>query len=147
MHDDDPAPTMTVTPLADRVTEGRSLRWRLSLSEPVDVDMGAVFGVAPPASGAELSTKDVSAAWLRDATGQSPDPQRPLSKVNGLYLWVDVPPGRTSTDITLPTVKDKVAEPAESVTFRRVDDMTGEPLPGGLGFSGTVLDGPAGLRP
>ncbi|SFY48570.1 hypothetical protein [Streptomyces sp. F-1] len=147
VHDDDPAPTMTVTPLADRVTEGQPLRWRLSLSEPVDVDMGAVFGVVRPASGAELSTKDVSAAWLRDTTGQSPDPERPLSKVNGLYLWVDVPPGRTSTDITLPTVKDKVAEPAESVTFRRLDDMTGEPLPDGLAFSGTVLDGPAGLRP
>ncbi|MFH8336715.1 alpha/beta hydrolase family protein [Streptomyces sp. AM6-12] len=140
VHDDDPAPTMTVTPLADRVTEGRSLSWRVSLSEPVDVDMSAAFRATAPAAGPELSTKDVSAAWLRDVSGESPDPERPLSKVKGLYLWVDIPAHRTSAVITVPTVKDKAAEPAESVRFEQLDDMTGEPRPHGLVLEGSVLN-------
>ncbi|MFH7340256.1 hypothetical protein [Streptomyces sp. KHY 26] len=142
VHDDDPAPTMKVTPIAARVTEGRSLTWRVSLSQPVDVDMGAVFGVTPPATGPELSTKDVAASWLRDVSGRSPDPERPLSEVNGLYLWIDIPPGRTGTDITLPIVKDHLAEPEESVRFRQLDDTTGEPLPDGLAPTGSVVDAP-----
>ncbi|MFI2205011.1 alpha/beta hydrolase family protein [Streptomyces sp. NPDC020192] len=139
VHDDDPAPTMTVTPVADRVTEGQSLAWRLSLSEAVDVDMSALFAVVPPATGPELSTKDVSARWLQDTAGVKPDPERPLSKA-GIYLWVDVPAGKTSVDITVPTVKDKVKEPAESVRFQQADMNTGEPKADGLVLTGSVLD-------
>lgn len=141
VHDDDPAPAVTVTPVADRVTEGRSLKWRVSLSEAVDVDMGTVFTAVPVSP--ELSTKDVSARWLRDTAGASPDPERPLSKVDGgLSLWVDIAPGRTSADVAVPTVTDRVAEPAESVRFRQIDPETGEPRSGGLEMTGTVLDAP-----
>ncbi|MGW0883521.1 hypothetical protein [Streptomyces sp. NPDC002671] len=139
VHDDDPAPAMTVTPVADRVTEGKPLTWRVSLSEAVDVDMDAFFGVVP-VTGPALSTKDVPARWLRDTSGASPDPERPLSKVDGLALWVDIPAGRTSAEITVPTVRDRVAEPAESVRFEQLDPKTGQPLPGGLALSGTVLN-------
>lgn len=139
VHDDDPAPTMTVTPVAGEVTEGQTLKWRVSLSEPVDVDMSALFQVAP-ATAPELSTKDVPAGWLRDTTGEKPDPERPLSKVTGCYLWVDIPAGRTSAEITLPTVKDGVRESTESVLFRQVDPRTWEPRTGGLELSGSVLD-------
>ncbi|KMS85344.1 hypothetical protein ACZ91_43715 [Streptomyces regensis] len=139
VHDDDPAPTMTVTPVAGEVTEGRTLKWRVSLSEAVDVDMGALFQVAP-ATAPELSTKDVPAGWLRDTTGEKPDPERPLSKVTGFYLWADIPAGRTSAEITLPTVKDRVRESTESVLFREVDPRTGEPRTGGLELSGSVLN-------
>ncbi|MER6028919.1 hypothetical protein [Streptomyces sp. NPDC001851] len=139
VHDDDPPPAMTVTPVAGRVTEGRSLKWRLSLSQAVDVDMSAMFAVVP-ATAPELSTKDVPARWLREAAGAKPDPERPLSKVGGLTLWVDVPAGRTSAEITVPTVQDRVRERTESVRFRQVDMQTGEPRPGGLVLSGSVLD-------
>ncbi|MEU6507127.1 hypothetical protein [Streptomyces sp. NPDC046942] len=139
VHDDDPAPTMTVTPVADRVTEGKSLTWRLSLSQAVDVDMSAMFTAVPPGTGPELSTKDVSARWLQETAGVKPDPERPLSKA-GIYLWVDVPAGKTSVDITVPTVKDKVKEPAESVRFQQTDMNTGEPKDGGLVLTGSVLD-------
>ncbi|MEU6669598.1 hypothetical protein [Streptomyces sp. NPDC046727] len=137
VHDDDPAPKMTVTPIADKVTEGQSLKWRVSLSEPVDVDMGAMFAVTP-ATAPELSTKDVPARWLKDMTGEKPDPERPLSKLNGLYLWADIAPGRTSADIVLPTVKDRVRESTESVRFRQLDPQTGEPQAGGLELAGSV---------
>ncbi|MFF7751469.1 hypothetical protein ACFZCP_19920 [Streptomyces sp. NPDC007971] len=140
VHNDDPAPKMTVTPVADRVTEGQALKWRVSLSEAADSDIAATFVAVAP-TGPELSTKDVSARWLRDATGTSPDPQRPLSGVDGgLYLWKTVPAGRTSVDITVPTVKDRVTEPAESVRFRQIDQRTGEQQPNGLELNGTVLD-------
>ncbi|MFK0150856.1 hypothetical protein ACIQVK_02100 [Streptomyces sp. NPDC090493] len=140
VHDDDPAPTVTVTPLADRVTEGSALKWRISLSEAADTDIGALFVPVPVGSGGtELSTKDVDPGWLADVSGAAPDPERPLSQVDGLYLWLDVPAGRTSLDVTVPTVPDQVAEPAESVAFRQTDDG-GNPLPGGLALTGTVLD-------
>ncbi|MFF7969978.1 hypothetical protein [Streptomyces sp. NPDC007905] len=143
VHDDDPAPKVTVTPLADRVAEGQALKWRVSLSEPVDVNLGTAFMAVAPVTGPELSTKDVSARWLRDTTGASPDPERPLSKLEGgLYLWVDVPAGSTSTDVTIPTVKDRVTEPAESVRFQQTDEQTGEPRSGGMELNGTVLDAP-----
>ncbi|WP_161336990.1 hypothetical protein [Streptomyces sp. SID486] len=138
VHDDDPAPRMTVTPVAGRVTEGRSLKWRVSLSEAVDVDMSAVFQVVK-AGAPELSTKDVPAAWLRDMTGEKPDPERPLSKVE-FYLWTDIPPGRTVMDINLPTVRDRVREATESVRFRQIDPRTGKPQPGGLVLTGSVLN-------
>ncbi|WP_086698135.1 hypothetical protein, partial [Streptomyces tricolor] len=139
VRDDDPAPTMTVTPVAGDVTEGQPLKWRVSLSEAVEVDMVALFQVAP-ATAPELSTKDVPARWLRDTTGEKPDPGRPLSKLSGLYLWADIPAGRTSADLTLPTVKDQVRESKESVRFRQIDMLTGEPKAGGLELSGSVRD-------
>ncbi|QTE02718.1 hypothetical protein [Streptomyces cyanogenus] len=139
VHEDDPAPRMTVTPVAGKVTEGKSLKWRLSLSEAVDVDMGGLFAVAP-ATAPELSTKDVPASWLKETSGEKPDPERPLSKVGGLYLWADIPAGRTSVDITLPTLKDRVRESTESVRFRQVDPQTGEPRTDGLELTGAVLN-------
>ncbi|MFF8726797.1 alpha/beta hydrolase family protein [Streptomyces sp. NPDC015171] len=138
VHDDDPAPKMTVEPVAGEVAEGKTLKWRVSLSEAVDVDMSAVFKVAPATH--ELSTKDVPASWLRSMTPEKPDPERALSKLAELYLWTDIPAGRTSGDITVPTVKDRVRESTESVRFRQIDLRTGKPLPGGLELSGSVLD-------
>ncbi|MEU3416154.1 hypothetical protein ABZ760_33760 [Streptomyces sp. NPDC006658] len=139
VRDDDPAPTTTLTPAAAKVTEGQPLKWRVKLSEPVDVDMSVWLEVAPAAA-SELSTKDVPARWLRDETGEKPDPERPLSKVAGLSLWGDIPAGRTSVDLTVPTAADGVRESAESVRFRQLDPDTGKPRAGGLEATGTVLD-------
>jgi hypothetical protein len=135
---DDPVPTVTVTPVADRVTEGNPLKWKAVLSKAADVDLGEMFLVAP-VTGPELSTKDVDPAWLADATGESPDPERPLSSIPYLYLTTNVPKGDLSAELILPTVKDQVAEPAESVRFRATDD-SGLPQPGGAVLNGTVLD-------
>ncbi|POX54492.1 hypothetical protein C3489_13570 [Streptomyces sp. Ru71] len=136
---DDPMPKVSVTPVADRVTEGRPLRWKVTLSEPADAEVGASFVVVPVTGGAELSTKDVDPAWLSDASGAEPDPERPLSQVEYLGVWASVPAGTTSTEVSVPTVKDTVAEPAESVRFTATDD-SGAPLPGGPVLTGTVLD-------
>lgn len=138
---DDPMPSISVTPLADRVTEGQPLKWRMTLSAVADAEVGAAYAVVPVTDGRELSTKDVDPRWLEENTGASPDPERPLSKVDGFYIWVNVPEGRTTAELRIPTVKDHVAEPAESVRFQAADD-SGEPLPGAPVMTGTVLDAP-----
>lgn len=137
---DDPAPTLTVTPASARAAEGRSLTWRLSLSTAADADIVADIAVLPATGGAELSTTDVDPQWLRENSGKEPLPSRPLSQVSGLLLFAEVPAGRTSTEITIPTVADTVAEPEETVRLRpTVYDGSGTPHDGPE-FSGTVYD-------
>lgn len=139
VENDDPRPSLSVTPVADRVTEGRALKWRVSLSAVADAEVGGLLAVLPVGGGKELSTKDVAPAWLGDMSGASPDPERPLSKVDGLYLWVSVMAGRTHAEVEVPTITDAVDEPTESVRFR-LDDDSGEPRPGAPEVTGTVLD-------
>ncbi|MDX2546034.1 hypothetical protein ACOT81_40160 [Streptomyces sp. WI04-05B] len=141
VENDDPRPTVTITPVADRVTEGQPLTWRATLSAPSRTEMYAYLEVRPVTGGAaELSTTDVDPDWLTGTTGESPLPERPLSKIDGLYLFVPVEPGQLSGEVSLPTVADTVAEPEESVRLRLADlDAPGEPVPGPE-FTGTVLD-------
>ncbi|MFJ2641920.1 hypothetical protein [Streptomyces sp. NPDC087511] len=142
VKNDDPMPTVEVKPVADHVTEGQSLRWRISLSEAADVDMDSVgFEILPVEQGAELSTLDVDGAWLRDTFGESPEPARPLSKVvDTPYLSVSVPAGKLSTELTVPTVADGLKEPEESVRLRMITyDDSWEPHEGPV-FTGTVRD-------
>ncbi|QOV40658.1 hypothetical protein IM697_20985 [Streptomyces ferrugineus] len=139
VRNDDPMPSVSVTPVADRVTEGQPLRWRVSLSEAADADITTTYALLPVTDGREVSTKDVDPRWLDENTGASPDPERALSKVDGFSLWVNVPAGSTTEEIRIPTIADRVAEPAESVRLQPTDDF-GEPLPGAPVITGTVLD-------
>lgn len=140
VENDDPAPVITLSPVADRVTEGETLTWRLSLDAPTVVDIWQPVRVLPVTEGAELSTKDVDPQWLEEWSGDAPDPERPLSDAN-LWVWLNIPPGSTSVDFAVPTVRDHVAEPAESMRLALTDD-DGEPLPGKPVLTGTVLDKP-----
>ncbi|WP_225889219.1 hypothetical protein [Streptomyces resistomycificus] len=138
-QNDDPEPVVTMTPVADRVTEGQTLTWRLSLNEAADVEIYQPVRVLA-AEGAELSTKDVDPQWLLDYTGESPDPERPLSEAN-VWVWVAIPAGSTGADLTVPTVRDQLAEPTESIRVAPTDTEA-EPLPGRPVLTGTVLDAP-----
>ncbi|MFF7736516.1 hypothetical protein [Streptomyces sp. NPDC007984] len=140
VENDDPAPEMTLSPVADRVTEGEPLTWRLSIDTPTTVDIWQPVRVLPATEGAELSTKDVDAQWLKDWSGDVPDPERPLSEAN-LWMWLNIPPGSTGVDFAVPTVRDQVTEPAESMRLALTDDNA-EPLPGKPVLTGTVLDKP-----
>ncbi|MFH8798446.1 alpha/beta hydrolase family protein [Streptomyces sp. NPDC017936] len=137
-RNDDPEPTVTVTPVADRVTEGQPLTWRLSLSEAAGVELWFPLVVRPVTGGAELSTKDVDPDWLAEFAGADPDPERALSSLD-IWLSASVPAGGTGTDLTVPTVTDRVAEPAESVRLE-LTDWEGAPRPGTPVLTGTVLD-------
>jgi hypothetical protein len=136
VEDDDPAPVMGLKPVAGRVTEGRKLTWRVTFSAPAEVDVRQVVRVLPVTEGVELSTKDVDPRWLENF-GERPSPERPLSQT-GVWITVDVRAGRTTADFTVPTVKDRVTEPAESLRLA-LADWDGEPLPG-LESTGTVVD-------
>jgi hypothetical protein len=112
----------------------------MSLSAAADVDVQAEIAVLPVTGGAELSTTDVDPQWLRENSGKEPLPSRPLSQVRGLLLFADVPPGRTSAEITIPTAADTVTEPEETVRLRlTVYDGSGTPHDGPE-FTGTVYD-------
>ncbi|WP_328939122.1 hypothetical protein OG288_36475 [Streptomyces tauricus] len=137
---DDPEPVVTLSPVADRVTEGEALTWRLSVDAPAAVDIWQPVRVLPVTEGAELSTRDVDPRWLAEWSGEVPDPERPLSDAS-LWAWLNIPPGATGVDFVVPTVRDEVAEPAESMRLAMTDNNA-EPLPGGPVLTGTVLDTP-----
>ncbi|MBV1941764.1 hypothetical protein KUF83_35185 [Streptomyces sp. BV286] len=140
VQNDDPEPVVTLSPVADRVTEGETLTWRLSLDAPTTVDLYEPVRVLPVTEGAELSTKDVDAQWLQESSGDVPDPERPLSDAH-LWVWVNIPPGSTSVDFVVPTVRDQVAEPTESMRLA-LTDRNAVPLPDRPVLTGTVLDTP-----
>jgi hypothetical protein len=141
VRDNDPMPKITITPVTDRVTEGATLTWRMTLSETAGTDVWAYFPALPPASGAELSSTDVDPEWFEWNTGESPSPSRPLS-ATGLALFAVVPPGELSTEVTVPTIADPVAEPEEHVRFQTMTlpPDAEEPVPGPE-LTGTVVDG------
>ncbi len=139
-QNDDPEPVITLSPVADRVTEGETLTWRLSIDAPVTVDLWEPVRVLPVTEGTELSTKDVDPQWLKDWSGDVPDPERRLSDAN-LWVWLNIPPGSTSVDFVTPTVRDQLAEPTESMRVA-LTDRNAEPLPDRPALTGTVLDRP-----
>ncbi|MDT0611843.1 alpha/beta hydrolase [Streptomyces lancefieldiae] len=136
-ENDDPMPEVSVTPVADTVTEGQPLRWRVSLSEPADVDVNTLLVPVPDDTRAELSTKDVDQDWLLETMGEVPDGEVPLSRLEYFALWASIPPGETSAEVAVPTIRDEVTEPAEHIGFQSIDDE-GEPQ--GPVLTGTVLD-------
>lgn len=138
VQNDDPEPVITLSPVTDRVTEGETLKWRLSLAEPAAVDIWQPVRVLPVTEGAELSTKDVDPQWLLDYAGDVPDPERPLSRAN-LWVWLNIPAGSTSVDFDVVTVRDQLTEPAESMRLA-LTDYDAEPLPDRPVLTGTVLD-------
>ncbi len=140
VENDDPEPVITLSPVVDRVTEGGTLSWRLSVDAPAAVDLWQPVRVLPVTEGAELSTKDVDPQWLMDWSGEQPDPERRLSDAS-LWAWLTIPAGSTSVDFVTPTVRDQVAEPTESMRLA-LTDRDARPLPDRPVLTGTVLDQP-----
>ncbi|PWS41848.1 hypothetical protein DKT74_25350, partial [Streptomyces sp. ZEA17I] len=139
-ENDDPMPKVTVKPVADDVTEGSPLTWRISLSEKADVDIWTVAQLIPVPDGRpELSTADVDQEWLSQLVEEVPNPAIPLSEVEYGTLWTTVEAGRTSADLTVPTIRDQVKEPTEYVRLQLTDE---EDAPLGPPFEGTVRDTP-----
>jgi hypothetical protein len=140
VREDDPMPTVTVTPAATTAAEGSPLTWTVHLSAPADTDLYLVFLPQAPATGPELSSTDVDPQWFRDNSFEDPEPSRPLSGT-GLQPFLDIEPGATSADFTVPTVADGVTEGAEHVRFQAEvypADFS-DPIPVGL-IDGTVTD-------
>ncbi|MCX4907728.1 hypothetical protein [Streptomyces sp. NBC_00878] len=140
VENDDPMPTYSATPVADRVTEGKSLTWRITQSAPADSYLWLNSAFVPVGGGAELSTTDLAPDWVEENIGESPTPATPLSEVGSFYLPLEFPAGQVSAEVTIPTVTDTVSEPEESLriqlSFTKED---GEEAMGPV-LTGTVLD-------
>jgi hypothetical protein len=138
VDDDDPAPTVTIEPVADRVAEGGTLTWRFRLSAAAETGI-FVYGLPQPATtGVELSSTDVDPQWFTDNSGQEPEPSRPLSST-WLTPGASIDAGRLTGDLTVPTITDTEAEPAEIVELAlEVYGLEDPPDLGGV--IGTVTD-------
>jgi hypothetical protein len=115
---DDPEPTVTITPVTDKVTESGVLKWRATLSAAVDVDF-FVSGrpLAPDGGTPELSTTDVDPEWFEANAFEEPLPSRPLSDTR-LLVGVAIPSGEVSAEFSVPTVADTEAEPVEQIRLK-----------------------------
>ncbi|WP_067501088.1 S9 family peptidase [Actinoplanes sp. TFC3] len=123
VRNDDPAPAVTITPLADRVAEGGVLRWQVKLSAPAETTISLWASPAAPVTGTELSSTDVDPHWFEEYAGQDPEPSLPLSQT-WLTVYADIPAGQTSAELTVPTITDALNEPAEVVELH-FDESTG----------------------
>ncbi len=138
VEDDDPMPKMTIKPVATDVTEGAPLKWRITLSEPADIEIQAFTQILPvPGGSPELSTDDVDQEWVTQLVDEIPNPAIPLSKVPYGTLEHTISAGETSTIMTVPTIRDQEKEPAEYVRFQLRDEAE-QPL--GAPFEGVVHD-------
>lgn len=140
VHEDDPMPTVTVTPAAVTAPEGTPLTWTVHLSEAAGTEIYVQFQVEAPATGPELSTTDVDPDWFRENSFEDPEPSRPLSSVF-LFTSAVVEPGETSAQFTVPTVADGVTEGPEHVRFEAqvYPDDFGDPITVAT-IDGTVTD-------
>ena len=95
----------------------------MTLGAPVDYDI-YVTGQVVRGKKPTLSGGDVPAKWFRDQTGSKPKPGQPLW-ASRLSLFERLAAGRTKVVLSIPTRKDGVAEPRESVTVKiRVNGTT-----------------------
>ncbi len=120
--DDDPTPRFTVEPVARSVHEGDPVRWRVTLASRVDyelyVEAVVVRGPAP-----RLRAGDLPESWLEQYVG-SVAPDTPLWAAHA-QVGAGIRRDSRSTVIRIPTRRDGVAEPRESVTVKvRVGDRT-----------------------
>lgn len=134
--DDDPAPEITVSPVADAVAEGGTLSWRVTLSEPAEAPIYVWGAPLPPVTAPELSSTDVDPQWFTDLTGEDPEPSRPLSETY-LMPYAEVVPGALTGELTVPTITEDVAEPAEQVRLELHSTVAEDPIGSVIG---TVSD-------
>jgi hypothetical protein len=144
VRNDDPLPKLVVTPVTDRVREGETLTWRVSLSAVADTTIGIRSRALAPSAGDELSSTDVDPQWLATTTGSQPTPSRPLSRFANFVI--SIRPGQSQIELSVPTIADDLAEPDEHLLFRLqsyASDPTGA-VPAAVDLTGTVIGTAAG---
>ncbi|MFI6642808.1 alpha/beta hydrolase family protein [Streptomyces sp. NPDC050504] len=137
---DDPMPDVVVKPVADRVTEGQALKWRMTLSAPSDADVMGEFRFLPVTEGTELTTADVDPVWLEENFGEKPTPVRPLSKIYDDPSLVLAVTSRTGAELAIPILKNPASQPERTFKAQWFTlDAKWEPHPGPV-VTGTVRD-------
>jgi hypothetical protein len=135
--DDDPPPTVSITPAADVVTEGEALRWEVQLSAPADYGYVVVAAAVPdPANRRELASDDVPRRWLR-RQAPVPDSPTPLHELD-LQIVLFIPEGSTTATVRVPTSADSSTEGSEWLALQFTDEL-GDPIAPAI--DGKVVDG------
>lgn len=112
--DDDPEPTITID--APRtVREGQAIKVEVTVRGSAGIDLYA-FGRVVRGPGANLQEADVPAKWLQQH-GDPGKPGRPLWRAY-TYVSADIPAGRKTVTLTVPTVADGKREHAEYLHLR-----------------------------
>ncbi|WP_305784193.1 hypothetical protein [Symbioplanes lichenis] len=119
---DDPAPEISLAPVAGTVAEGGTLSWRATLSTAAESVILVAGEFEPPAAGTELSTLDVDPDWFWLNSAERPEPERPLSQT-GAVAYTFVYAGELTADVEVPTVTDAVAEGPEVVSLQFGPDI------------------------
>jgi hypothetical protein len=136
--DNDPKPTVTITQ-AGSVAEGGVLTWTATSSAVADSALFWFGGPTRPDQGPELSTTDVDPQWFLENTYQEAlEPSRPLSTTN-LQVVLSIEAGALTNQLSVPTVVDDEAEPAEQI---RLSLTTWPPGEDDRELVGTVTDRP-----
>ncbi|MFE3174331.1 hypothetical protein ACFXPA_13350 [Amycolatopsis sp. NPDC059090] len=136
VENDDPAPKASVGQPDVSTAEGGALTWPIGLSTAADSEISVLGEVKAPKTGPELMTSDVDPKWLIEH-GIDPEKKQPLSET-GLTVVLQIPAGKTSGDLTIPTLRHAGADPAKHVLLH----VTGEPKESGpdVDVTGTVTD-------
>jgi hypothetical protein len=137
---DDPMPTVTFTPVADKVVEGGVLKWQATLSAAADSEFYAIGAPLAPQGTPELSTTDVDPQWFQENAFEDPLPSRPLS-ASRLGIFTEIPAGSLTGELTIPTVTDTETEVAEQVRLQ-LATWPEEDEPVTREVIGTVTDAP-----
>ena len=134
--DDDPEPTLTVTPTAGPVPEGGTLTWTATSSAVADSAL-VRYGWPIAPGGQELSSTDVDAEWFRQSSYlEEPEPSRPLSTTSvQVVLFVEA--GQLTGALEIPTVADDETEPVEHL---RLQMSSWPPTNPDFELTGTVTD-------
>ncbi|MCK1795036.1 hypothetical protein MTQ01_03185 [Streptomyces sp. XM4193] len=137
IENDDPMPEIGVEPVAAEVTEGKPLKWRLSLSAEADEEILALVKVLPVSGGRpELTTADVDQEWLSQHVDEVPNPAVPLSEAfEDYYMMLEFPAGEKLADLAIPTLHGQGERATKYVRLQLTDDGD-EPL--GSPFEGVV---------
>lgn len=112
VREDDPLPGLSVKAVRSTVTEGQKVVLRVKMDKKMatwaDIDAGFV-----KSSGRYLKVNDVRLPRHRYYRGRDPLWKHPE------YVYSRVlKPGRTSFEITMPTVRDRIKERTEKAKFR-----------------------------
>jgi hypothetical protein len=122
--DDDPTPTLTIGP-GTATENARFLKFPIKLSAPSD-QFVSVSGVLQ--DGTAVLRKDYTSEY-DDGTANPPD--------SGFYSYIE--PGRTTGDIVVKLIDDKLKEPTETFTAQ-VQQVDGALLRLPLALTGTIRD-------
>jgi hypothetical protein len=116
--DDDPTPTVRIRPVRKQIREGRTARWRVTLSAPTGYYVEAAARVVRGGGkGQRLTVGDLPKEFREGYLYPVPPLDRPLFKTD-LGLFGGVSPGRTSVVVELPTRETKKEQGPRSVTLR-----------------------------